>query len=803
MVTGDRFCQFMILAFILTSMTLAGNSAATTVGNLSGAHIPFIQNVGQVDSEVRFYAQTFSGTVFVTDQNEIVYALPNRSLQHTGLALKEFFVNGKANSLAGEMASPTKVSYFHDQDRDGWKSNIPSYEYVTLGEVFDNIDVKLRAYGDNVEKLFFVRTSGDPSDIALGFEGARSLSITGQGELAIETDLGTCTFTRPIAYQDVAGERAYVEVAYHLSDSGYGFSLGDYDVNETLVIDPLLSSTFVGGNGQDEAYEPTIVIDNDGNVFFTGETNSANFPTTAGAYDTGLYGSTDRVVCKFDSDLTTLLASTYIGGNGIESGMAICITDNNDVLIAGYTGSANFPVTPGAYDRYYNGGELDSFIARFDNDLTTLIASTFFGGSNTDGSYSPRIDMGIGVDGNVYIAGLTSSSNLPMNASSCDRVYNGDQDFFVAKFTPDLTTLLASTFVGGGTDEWRPSIQIDGSGDVFVSGTTRFGYPTTVGAYDRTFNGGNYDMVITKLSADLSEMLASTYLGTSGEDNLKGIRVDAEGNVYTAGMTSGSSYPTTAGAYDRTYNGSMDMCVSKLSNDLSTLIASTFIGGSRTDDGEDVFIDAYGNVHVIGLTNSADFPVTDDAYDSVFNGSPTNGAEVGFAIMSNDLSTLHYATYMGRGGDLGKCVVVNDAGDTYLCGITYFSNFPTTPGCYDSSFNGGTTDCFIAKFGGIVTGLDHEDVPHGFKLNGNYPNPFNPTTNISYSVPRDSDVALSIHDLQGRIVAELVSGFHQSGDYTVRWDGRNGAGVLVASGIYSCRLQAGDYADNRKMSFIK
>jgi len=782
----------------------AGQSLALSNTTKTNFQMPFIKNQGQMNSEVQFYARTFGGTVFLTGDNKLVYSLPDFSNQEAaGVVFSEVFVNGQVSPAQGEGNSSTAMSVFKSNDSSQWKNGIPSYEFVAIEGVFPGIDVKLRAYGDNVEKLYYVEPNGNPANIQMTFEGGKSLAITEGGELALNTELGICTFTKPIAFQIIDGKKRNVEVAYELTETGYGFLLGDYDTAKTLVIDPLLASTFVGGNSSDEAYEPCIAIDSNGNVFFTGETFSSDFPMVSGAYDHNLNGSSDRLVAKYSSDLSTLLATTFIGGNYSERGCGICIDDQDNVILAGYTQSFNFPTTYGAFDRGINGGSDDAFVAKLDNDLSTLIASTFFGGNNSDGGGFPRIDVAIGLEGNIYIAGLTASSNLPTNAQSYSQTYSGNQDFFVAKFTPDLTTLLASTYLGGNTDEWRPSIQIDDQGDVFVSGTTRTGFPTTAGSFSPTFNGGNYDMVIAKLSGDLSTLMAATYLGSNGEDNLKGIRLDEQGNLYTAGLSTSNDYPTTSGAFDEYHNGSVDMVVSKLDNNLENLLASTFVGGIGNDNGEDVFLDNQGRVHVVGSTNSTNFPTTNDAYDRTYNGN-AEGLDSAMFIFNSDLSELEYSTYFGSGAEKGKCIVVDNSGTTYISGITYSANYPTTPGCHDGSFGYGETDCFIARFGPEVTGVN-SDLPMeaGVRLIGNFPNPLNPTTAISYSLSQDCNVVLSVYDLQGRLVTRLVNGPRSAGEHSEHWNGRNSEGVLVSSGVYSYRLQAGDYSENRKMNLLK
>ena len=234
--------------------------------------IPFIENKGQVNSQVAYYAKTFGGTVFVTKDGKLVYNLP---AEKGGVALREVFVGGEVKKVLGEERAKTKVSYFRGKDRKKWVSGLATYNYVNLGEVWKGIKLKVRAYGDNVEKLFYVEPGVEVGKIKVRLEGAKSIEITKDGRLKVITEKGEVYFTKPVAYQDVGGKRKYVEVSYRVEGNEYGFEVRGYDPKKELVIDPLLASTFLGGSDNDEV--SAIAVDSWGNVYVAGLTKSSSF----------------------------------------------------------------------------------------------------------------------------------------------------------------------------------------------------------------------------------------------------------------------------------------------------------------------------------------------------------------------------------------------------------------------------------------------------------------------------------------------------------------------------------------------
>ena len=427
-------------------------------------NLSFIENHGQVDSKIKYYAKTFAGTVYVTDSDLIYQTIKNQDDLRTTLIINEKFL-GNTLRPQGTIKSESTVSYFKGSQED-WKTNIPTYDYVSLGQVWDNVNVDLRAYGNNMEKIFTVHPGGNPSDIKMSLEGISDLSISNEDELAVNTDLGYAFLSKPIGYQFINGKKHDVQVKYDVFNSNtYGFSVLSYDPRFDLVIDPLISSTFIGGTGDDAGID--ITRDSSGNVYVTGRTadDTTDFPTTAGVYDTTHNGSDDVFVSKFNTSLTTLSASTLIGGSGNDVGWGIVLDSTNNAYITGETNSTtNFPVTSGAYDTTHNGS-YDVFVSKFNSALSTLSASTLIGASGNDYGYMIALDGA----GNAYITGSTEdvATDFPVTSGAYDTTHATGTDAFVSNLDCNLasssSTCTATVSSGSNT---TVSVASGGTGQV-------------------------------------------------------------------------------------------------------------------------------------------------------------------------------------------------------------------------------------------------------------------------------------------------------------------------------------------------
>ncbi|HIJ52126.1 MAG TPA: hypothetical protein HPP66_03105 [Planctomycetes bacterium] len=331
--------------------------------------------------------------------------------------------------------------------------------------------------------------------------------------------------------------------------------------------------------------------------------------------------------------------------------------------------------------------------------LITLLSSPVFAGiqwSTFLGGSSGEIGKGIARDssGNIYVTGTTTSSNLATD-DVYDEFYNGGKDVFVAKFNSSGSDLIYFTYIGGGNDEEGLDIFVDSSGNAYVTGWAESDFPTTPGAYDRTYSN-QQDVFVLKLSSDGSDLLYSTYIGDEYCDHGYGIAVDSSSNIYVAGYTSSPDFPTKLGAFDTEMNGSDAGFLLKFNSTLSDLLYSTFVDGDNIDSCSAIALSG-NDAYVTGYTHSTDFPTTEGAYDrNLYPG--TVDAFIFIFRISSISQTLLYSTYIGgAGGDFGTGIALDSSGDVYITGETASTTGFPIKNAYDSSHNGGTYDVFVTQ----------------------------------------------------------------------------------------------------------
>jgi hypothetical protein len=650
--------------------------------------LSFVPNEGQTDEAVRYYAQGAGYGFFFTHKGATLSFAEGKGRGGHALALDFLGANPDATLNAQKRLSG-KVNYLVGDEPAEWQQGLPTHAELLYGELWPGIDMAVRGEGGKLKYEFHLQPGSSVEDVRLSYRGAQGLKVEADGELLVHTPLGVLKDAAPVSYQRIGGERVAVESRYRLTgDGGYGFAVGAYDPRYPLVIDPGLDySTFLGGTG-DELPSGGIAVDRNGKVYVTGRTSSADFPTTPGAFDTALDGGNDVFVTKLNASGSALDYSTFLGGTGGDVGAGIAVRDGR-IFVRGFTGSSDFPTTPGAFDTALDGGT-DAFVTKLNASGSALDYSTFLGGTGSDGG-----GQGIAVDGTgrAYLTGSTSSADFPTTPGAFDTSYNdGISDVFVTKLNASGSALTYSTFLGGADyDEgWGIAVR---DGSAYVTGFTHSAdFPTTPGAFDRTYNGGT-DAFVTKLNASGSALDYSTFLGGTGSEFGEGIAVDGTGRAYLTGSTSSADFPTTPGAFDTSGGGGA--FVTKLNAAGSALTYSTLLGGGGIDVGYDIAV-RFGRAYVTGYTSSSDFPTTPGAFDRTFNG----GADAFVTKLNASGSALAYSTFLGGAGeDEGRGIAVRD-GRAYVTGFTQSADYPTTPGAFDRTYNGGTSDdgdVFVTK----------------------------------------------------------------------------------------------------------
>ncbi len=404
-----------------------------------------------------------------------------------------------------------------------------------------------------------------------------------------------------------------------------------------------------------------------------------------------------------------IIYSTFIGGSGADYSNALAIDSDGNSYITGRTFSADYPTTTGAYSESINGGSYDAFISKLNADGSGLIYSTYIGGSGDEIGYDIQVDE----NGNAYMSGYTSSTDYPTTIGAYDRIYNGGAyDIVITKLNPTGSALVYSTFIGGANDDYAFGIDLDLSGNMFVSGhTSSTDFPTTSGAYDQTYSGGTNDVIAVKLNSSGTALIYSTFIGGTADDVANKIVADDIGEAYLTGSTESSNYPVTSGAYDESYNGNRDILLTKLTSDGSSLIYSTYIGGSEYDHTQCVDVDRDGNAYLTGLTASQDFPTTEDVFDNSYTGG---SFDIFATKVFTDGDSLVYSTYIGGGAyEKANNIKVDELGFAYIVGFTSSTSFPITSNADDATYNGGAYDAV-----GIRLGKYGEDLLYSSYLGG-------------------------------------------------------------------------------------
>jgi len=671
----------------LTAPVEAGSGESQALDRYGSLPLAFEPNQGQASAGIRFLAR---GPGYGLALTRAGATLALHRTDGGAAALKLRFAGANENvRLVGSRPLPGKVNYLRGNDASKWLTGIGTFGAVRYQDLYPGVDARFYGRQGQLEYDLVVAPGTDPATIGLALRGARNLHLDAQGNLLVRLPHGTLVQRRPHVYQTLDGRRQPVAGRFVLlGDNRFGFRVGAYDKRRPLVIDPqLVYSTYLGGSGFDDG--AGIAVDAAGSAYVTGRTSSVDFPTTPGAFDRSLGGG-DAFVAKLAANGASLVYSTYLGGGDPDSGLGITVDAAGSAYVTGETTSASFPTTAGAFDTSFNGPQ-SAFVTKLAPSGASLVYSTYLGAG---------LGVGIAVDaaGAAYVTGETDSANFPTTPGAFDMSVD-DGDAFVTKLAANGASLVYSTYLGGNNVDDGLGIAVDAAGSAFVSGTTfSADFPTTAGAFDSSL-GAFEDAFVTKLAASGSSLSYSTYLGGSDSDSGSQVAVDATGAAYVTGRTRSTNFPTTPGAFDTSYNGDSDPFVSKLAPNGASLVYSTYLGGSDSDGGLGIAIDSAGSAYVTGDI-SPDCPES-ACTDAFVTKVAASGA------------SLVYSTRLGGDDlDFGRGIAVDAAGSAYVTGITFASDFPTTPGAFDTSFN-GDADAFVTKLSAAAVVTIRIDIKPG------------------------------------------------------------------------------------------
>ena len=669
--------------------------AATAIG--------FLENLGQTDSRVAYYFATAGEATFVTHDGRIVHSVrTGTGTDKSRTAIAETLLGSRPHPL-GQKRSSARASVLRGAEASRWRSDIPVYEIVSLGEVWPGVHVRLRGDAGGVERLFALRAGAPPDAIRVRVSGADSLRVSRDGRLIARAGDAELAWSAPVAYQEIDGGRRPVAASYEVRGAEYGFRLGPRDPSLAVTIDPVLQATYLGGSGNDYAFAVAIRPDT-GEVLVAGRTESPDFPgVTGGPQNRYAGGSDDVFVARLTPDLQRLEQATYFGGSGTDLAFAIAIHPaTREVYIAGQTCSPDLPGTSDAAQPRY-AGNCDAFVARFDPKLARVERVSYVGGSWGDGAYG----IAISLDGTeVYVAGYTASPDFPAARGGARESRNPalGYDAFVARLDSSLRFLRQSTYLGGdGGLDVGTAVAVDPwTGEVVVGGQTdSVDFPGTAGGAEPQPRGAYSDGFVARLDPTLTLLRQSTYLGGGLYTNVIAVAIHPRtGEVFAAGQTSSPDLPGTAAGGQPDYGGAFDGFVARLDPGLTVVRSATFFGGSRIELAHALAIHPRtGDVYVGGETNSRDLPGAFEGAQPGFGGGFTDGFVARF---DESLSRLERSTYLG-GSDIDRVyalAVSPSTGELLVAGETRSSPFPATEGGAQPRFGGGDLyggDAFVAR----------------------------------------------------------------------------------------------------------
>lgn len=617
--------------------TKASGAQARTGGQLKLPQY-FEANRGQTDPSVKFFTRAGGYNLYLTP-TESVMVTPAGPSAKPGVVRMKLKGANPSPTVQGLEAQPGYSNYLIGADSSQWRTGVKHYGKVKLNGVYPGIDMVYRFNKGNVEYDFIVAPGAKPWRIILGFEGAKDLRLDAKGNLLLRTATGEVTYKAPYLYQTLGSKRVPVKGRFVLAANNHvRFEVGNYIESKELVIDPELSySSFLGGTVEDRGY--AVVVDATGNAYVTGSAISTDFPGVGGHYQA------------------------------------------------------------------LHGGGMDAFITKVNPTGTAIVWSTFYGGASDD------VGLGIGIDDTlkVYITGYTTGA-VPAAAALTNGALGGT-DGFVAAFAATGNALVYSRQFGGPQVDIGNGIAVDGAGNAYVTGVTGSiainSFPTTaLSAQPNAVAGAQTDAFVIKLNSVGAQVYGS-YLGGTGADKGNAIAIDATGKAYIAGQAGDAFVSATeyATVFKNTVTGANDAFIAIMDATGANFVYKTYVGGSGIDEATGIAVDSVNDIYITGYTFSADFPDGGVAFPTI--GQTTIGTAPDafvFKLKPFQIGGGHndgvYARYLGGSGDdRATAIVVDDAFNAYVTGITYSGDFTMVSPIAGGGTLVGAPEAFVTQVG--------------------------------------------------------------------------------------------------------
>ncbi|MFA7274883.1 MAG: gliding motility-associated C-terminal domain-containing protein [Crocinitomicaceae bacterium] len=721
-------------------------------------HKMLIENKGQWDDQIFFQSKFPGGNLWV-QQHKLLFHLqdysayraahanfseviPNSDQFKQTVVHANFLGSNEITVVEKELPSIHYYNYFLGNDPAKWASKVHSYHKAKLKNLYDGIDLQIIQTANETKYEFHVAPNANPNSIRIEYVGQKSLKIDKKGNLTIATDLGRIVEKKPYVYQIINGRIIEIASQFKLKNGVVYFDLGKYNPTKELIIDPVLVFATYSGSVTDN-FGMSGTYGYDGTAYSAGTVYGNTYPVPfSGAYDistsfTTIYngiGTTDVYISKYNETGSQMIWTNFLGGAnpnvGTETPQSMICDPFNNLYLYGTTSSTDFPVLATAYQSThhlgtpglqianngvsFNASGTDIYVSKLSADGTSLLGSTFVGGSGNDGvnynisggnytfassydslstNYGDQFRGEIMLDnaGNCIVGTCTRSTDFP-TSNPIQGVNAGMLDGVVFRLSNDLTALQFSTYFGGANNDAIYSVKVDSNSNiVFSGGTSSLNLPGTAGKYQPTYQGGISDGFVGKLNASGTVLQGATYLGTSNYDQAFFVEINRVNKIFVTGQSKGGTFPVMNSAYSIPNSNNF---IAKLDENLLGIEKSTVYGVSASNlmlSPSAFLVDRCGEIYVSGwgsnlLTGAPmpGFPVTANPF-----GSNSTSVDFHLFVLDRNFSSMNYGAYIGGNTSPehvdGGTSRFDRNGVVYqsVCGGCWGnSDFPTTSGAW-------------------------------------------------------------------------------------------------------------------------